>query len=125
MASRKKKPLSLSAKKSTLEPIEDALDFVAKGKSDALQTSAHKKAGRPKLDEDIAAKSIALRTEDIGHLELLSAQWALKSKSGARLGLTPLVRSIVAVLRPSLEKLESVPESEEDLRAFIESELLK
>ncbi len=126
MASRKKKPLKVQPTEKTSETdIEDALDFVTGGKADVLHPSHNvKKAGRPRLDEEISARTISLRAEDIGMLELLSAQWAIKSSSGTRLGLAPVVRSIVAAIRPALEQLKDAPESEEELRDLI-SELVQ
>lgn len=120
---RKKKPLAATTKKSNTPAIEDELDFITSAKSDVLQPQTTRQVGRPKLEEDLTKKSIALRTEDVRYLELLSAQWALESDT--RLGLTSVVRSIVASIRPALEQMEAAPSSEEELRALIDKKILK
>ena len=50
---------------------------------------------------------------------LLMAQWTIKSKSKSRMGLSPIVRSVMAVMLPVLESLEEVPDDENDLRELL------
>ncbi len=100
-----------------------AKSFIEGAKSDQLSAQKSVQIGRPSLEEEVMQKSIKLRQEDVDKLELLMAQWTIKSKSKSRMGLSPIVRSVMAVMLPVLENLEDVPDSEDDLRALI-SEVL-
>ncbi len=96
-----------------------AKSFIEGAKSDQLQTQKAVQIGRPSLEEEVMQKSIKLRQEDVDKLELLMAQWTIKSKSKSRMGLSPIVRSVMAVMLPVLESLEDVPDSEDDLRELL------
>jgi len=99
--------------------IATAKAFIEEAKSDQLNAQKPVQIGRPSLEEEVMQKSIKLRQEDVDKLELLMAQWTIKSKSKSRMGLSPIVRSVMAVMLPVLEELEETPDGEDDLRELL------
>lgn len=99
--------------------IATAKAFIEEARSDQLNAQKTVQIGRPSLEEEVMQKSIKLRQEDVDKLELLMAQWTIKSKSKSRLGLSPIVRSVMTVVLPVLEELQEIPDSEDDLREIL------
>jgi len=79
--------------------------------------------GRPPLAEDITRTDIGLRDEDLRALKRLGLDWTDITREKTAIKVTPIVRSVIAVLLPTLQNLDEAPRDETHLRELLRQKL--
>lgn len=118
----KKKPAASVRRDLASTPTpESPTDFLLGGRAELGDPRAQQqpKVGRPPLDEEIKRAEIGLRLEDSKAIELLGIQWSIATGSKTSLKVTPVVRSVIALVVPLLQNLEVPPRDEDHLRELL------
>lgn len=124
--SRKKKPTPKAPKTPSLDEVRvaDPAALLVGGRSEfeapvVASESEPNVGGRPPLVEEVKRRDVALRLTDAQQLELLGPQWMIASSAEVSIKVTPIVRSVMALMMPVLKDLEEIPTDEFDLRRIL------
>lgn len=122
-----KKPTFSPPKIKKTSATQSPADLVRGGRSKLTSSKREEKnvGGRPPLTEKVKRRDVALRKKDAQQLELLGPQWAIEAESENSIKVTPIVRSIVALMMPVLQNLDEIPTDEQHLREILADELEK
>ena len=79
--------------------------------------------GRPPLTEEITRTDIGLRDEDLRVLKRIGLDWTDITREKTAIKVTPIVRSVIAVVLPALQDLDEAPRDEDHLRELLKQKL--
>ncbi len=96
---------------------------MATNESDSTnEPSTRSRGGRPPRPETTKRADVFLRLSDARALERLGPDWAEATDTMTSIKVTPIVRSLVAVMMPILQDLDP-PTDEDQLREFLRERL--
>lgn len=104
----------------------DKMDFLLGGSAELVEASeaakeapTKSKGGRPPRKEKTKRVDVFIRLSDARAIERLGLDWAEETDSLRSMKVTPIMRSLAAIMVPVLESLPEAPVDEEHLRELL------
>jgi hypothetical protein len=118
---RRNKTTRKSRKADLLEDI--TRDHAVSETTPAPAPAPPARIGRPPLAEEITRTDIGLRDEDLRVLKRIGLDWTDVTREKTAIKVTPIVRSVIAVVLPALQDLDEAPRDEDELRELLRQKL--